>query len=57
MTDRAGQILGDVLDYGPKILILVIFAVLLVNAFLNRNRPRVGGKIGRRSSRMALRIS
>lgn len=45
MTDQVAQ----VLDYAPKVLILIIFAVLAVNAYLKRNMPRVGGKIGRRS--------
>jgi hypothetical protein len=43
MTDQVAQ----VLDYASKVLIFIIFAVLAVNAYLNRNMPRVGGKIGR----------
>lgn len=42
MTDQVAQ----VLDYASKVLIFIIFAVLAVNAYLNRNMPRVGGKIG-----------
>ncbi len=37
------------LDWGPKLVALVIFIVLAVIAFVRRNNPRAGGKIGRRS--------
>ncbi|HEY1474418.1 MAG TPA: hypothetical protein VGF53_10075 [Pseudolabrys sp.] len=46
MTD---QIL-EFLDWGPKVIIIVIFVALAANAFLNRHMPRVGGRIGRRSA-------
>lgn len=36
------------LDVAPSALVLIALAVLLLNAFLNRDMPRVGGKIGRR---------
>ncbi len=45
MADR----IPDILNYGPQAIIVLVFVVLLVNAFLNRKMPRVGGKIGRRS--------
>lgn len=32
----------------PGIAVVVAFVVLLINAFINRNMPRVGGKIGPR---------
>jgi hypothetical protein len=38
-----------ILDWGSKALVIVIFLVLAVIAFLKRNWARVGGKIGRRS--------
>lgn len=37
------------LDWGPKLVVLVIFMVLVVFAFLRRNWAQVGGKLGRRS--------
>jgi hypothetical protein len=37
----------------PQLLIIVLLAVLLVRGYLNRNMPRVGGKIGRRRAALA----
>jgi hypothetical protein len=38
------------LDWSLKIVLVAVGAVLVVFGFLNRNMPRVGGKIGRRSA-------
>ena len=32
----------------PGIVVIIVFVVLLINAFINRNMPRIGGKIGPR---------
>jgi hypothetical protein len=37
------------LDWGPKVIVVVVFLALAVNAFLKRNWAQVGGKLGRRS--------
>ena len=47
MSNVAAQILVD----GPEALIILVYVALLGQIFLNRDLPRVGGKIGPRRIR------
>ena len=42
---------ADIVNHGPAVLVFLIYVVLLGQMFLNRNLPRVGGKIGPRRVR------
>ena len=48
MIDQVFTIVEQAQPFFTLIVVAIIGVALLINAFLNRNMPRVGGKIGRR---------